>query len=70
MDLIGKITRDNLPLVEIQSDEAESSLVLFPIHPNVDTLHEAHVRVEVKGLSNTSLRVCCCTRTVDNRGSN
>ena len=70
VDLIGKIARDNLPLIEIQSDEAESSLVLFPIHPNVDTLHEAHVSVEVKGLSNTSLRVRCCTRTVDNGGSN
>ena len=70
VDLIGKIPRDNLPLIEIQSNEAESSLVLFPIHPNVDPLHEAHVSVEGKGSSNTSLRVCSCTRPVDNRGSN
>ena len=70
VDLIGKIARDNLPLVEIQSDEAESSLVLFPIHPNVDPLHEAHVSVEGKGSSYTRLPVCSCTRSVDNSGSN
>ena len=70
VDLIGKIARDNLPLIEIQSDQAESSLVLFPIQPNVDPLHEAHVSVEVKGSSHTSLRVCSCTRPVDNSGSN
>ena len=69
MDLIGKIARDNLPLIEIQSDEAESSLVLFPIQPNVNSLHEAHVSVEGKGSSNTSLRVCSCPRPVDNSGS-
>ena len=70
MDLIGKIARDNLPLIQIQSYEAESAPVLFPIQPNVDTLHETHIRVEVKGLSNTSLRVCGCPRPVDNSGSN
>src|SRR5438552_16280507 len=57
VDLIGKIARDNLPLIEIQSNEAESSVVFFPIQSNVDPLHEAHVSVEVKGSSNTSLRV-------------
>jgi len=70
VDLIGKIARDNLPLIEIQSNEAECAIVLFPIHPNVDPLHEAHVSVEGKGSSNTSLRVCSCTRPVDNSGSN
>jgi len=70
VDLIGKIARDNLPLIEIQSNEAECAIVLFPIHPNVDRLHEAHVSVEGKGSSNTSLRVCSCTRPVDNSGSN
>jgi len=69
VDLIGKIARDNLPLIEIQSDETESSLVLFPIQPNVNPLHEAHVSVEVKGSSNTSLRVCSCTRPVNYSGS-
>ena len=70
VDLIGKITRDNLPLIEIQSNEAEGASVLFPIQPDVVPLHEAHVSVEVKGRSNTSLRVCACTRPVDNSGSN
>ena len=70
VDLIGKITRDNLPHIEIQSDEAESSLVLFPILPNVDPLHEAHVSVEGKGSRDTSLRVSSCPRPVDNSGSN
>ena len=65
VDLIGKIARDNLPLIEIQSDEAESSPVLFPIQPNVNPLHEAHVSVEGKGSSHTSLRVCACSRPVD-----
>ena len=69
VDLIGKITRDNLPLIEIQSDEAESARVLFPIHPNVDSLHEAHVSVEVEGRSNTCLLVCAGTRPVDYSGS-
>ncbi len=70
VDLIGKIARDNLPLIEIQSYEAECAIVLFPIHPNVDPLHEAHVSVEGKGSSNTCLRVCSCTLPVDNSGSN
>ena len=70
VDLIGKIARDNLPLIEIQSNEAESSLVLFPIQPNVDPLHEAHVSIEVKGTFNTRFRVCSCSRPVDNSCSN
>ena len=70
VDLIGEIARDNLPLIEIKSYEAESSLVLFPIHPNVDPLHEAHVSVEGKGSRDTSLRVCSFPCPVDNSGSN
>jgi hypothetical protein len=70
VDLIGKIARDNLPLIEIRSNEAEGARVLFPIQPNVDPLHEAHVSVEGKGSSNTSLRVGSCARPVDNSGSN
>ena len=31
---------------EIQSDEAEGAGVLFPVHPNVDTLHEPIVHVK------------------------
>ena len=70
VDLIGKIARDNLPLVEIQSNEAECAKVLFPIQPNVDPLHEAHVSVEVKGSSNTGLRVCSRALPINNSGSN
>jgi len=70
VDLIGKIARDNLPLVEIQSYEAECAVVLFPIRPNIDPLHEAHVSVEGKGSSYTRLPVCSCTRSVDNSCSN
>ena len=70
IEVVDLILRGKLPLIEIQSNEAESSLVLFPIQSNVDSLHEAHVSIEVKGSSNTSLRVCSCTRPVDNSGSN
>ena len=70
VNLIGEIPRDNLPLIEIQSNEAEGASVLFPIQPDVDPLHEAHVSVEVEGRSHTRLRVCACTRPVDNSGSN
>src|SRR5260370_37667062 len=66
VDLIRKIARDNLPLIEIQSYEAERSLVLFPIHPNGHPLHEAHVSVEGKGSSNTCLRVRSGPRHSDN----
>ncbi len=43
MDLI---CRDNLPLVEIQSDEGEGAPMPLPIQPNVETLHKTHVDVE------------------------
>jgi hypothetical protein len=65
MDLIVKIIRDNLPLVEIQSDEAERIGVLLPIHPNVDTLHEAHIRIEVEGLMLPRASVDSCSSTLD-----
>ncbi len=65
MDLIAKIIRDNLPLVEVQSDEAERIGVLLPIHPNVDTLHEAHIRIEVEGLMLPRASVDSCSSTLD-----
>src|SRR5256886_11365113 len=40
LDLKGQ-----LPLKDIQSDEAEGACVLFPVHPNVDPLHETIVHV-------------------------
>ena len=65
MDLIVKNIRDNLPPVEIQSDEAEGVGVLLPIHPNVDTLHEAHIRIEVEGLMLPRVRVDACSSTLN-----
>jgi hypothetical protein len=40
-----------LALKEVQSDEAESAAVVFPVFPDVDPLHEAHVSLKEKGLS-------------------
>ncbi len=65
VDLIAKIVRDNLPPVEIQSNEAEGVGVLLPIHPNVDTLHEAHIRIEVEGLMVARTSVDSCSSTLD-----
>ena len=65
MDLIVKNIRDNLPPVEIQSDEAEGVGVLLPIHPNVDTLHEAHIRIEIEGLMLPRMSVDSCSSTLD-----
>jgi hypothetical protein len=41
----------NLALKEIQSDESESAPVVFAVFPDVDPLHEAHVGLEGKWLS-------------------
>ena len=65
MDLIVKNIRDNLPPVEVQSDEAERIGVLPPIHPNVDTLHEAHIRIVVEGLMEPGTSVDCFSSTLD-----
>jgi hypothetical protein len=46
--LIGQA---ELALKEVQSDEAESALVMSPVFPDVDPLHEAHVSLKEKGLS-------------------
>ena len=58
MDLKGK-----LPLKEIQSDEAEGASVLFPVHPNVDPLHETIVHVEEEWSGGASSSVCSCPST-------
>jgi len=60
------ICNGKLPLKEIQSDEAEGAMVLFPVHPNVDTLHETIVNVEEErsGGASTSVRSCPSTRYV------
>ena len=70
MDLIAKIIRDNLPPVEIQSDEAERIGVLPPIHPNVDTLHEAYISIVVEGLMEPRTSVDSCSSTLNLSCSN
>lgn len=58
------ICKDKLPsLIEIQSDEAEGAGVLFPVHPNVDTLHETIVNVEDERSGGASTSVCSCPTT-------
>jgi hypothetical protein len=46
---------------EIQSDEAEGASVLFPVHPNVGTLHETIVHVEEEWSGGASTSVCSCS---------
>jgi hypothetical protein len=48
--VVDLICRNHRPLIEIQSDEAEGAMVFVPIHPDVGTLHEAHISIEVEGL--------------------
>lgn len=54
MDLM---CRGNLPLIEIHSDEAKGPCVLFPIHTDVNTLHEPVVYGEEKGGGSTGVPV-------------
>jgi hypothetical protein len=49
---------------EIQSDEAEGAPVLFPVHPNVDPLHEPIVHVEEERSGGASSSVCSCPSTL------
>ena len=62
VDLKGK-----LPLKEIQSDEAEGACVLFPVHPNVDPLHETIVHVVDKRSGFAGASVCPCPSPLDVR---
>ncbi len=55
-------SRDSLPLIEIQSYEGEGTPVLFPIHPNIDPLHEAHIDIEAEGGGGTRVRIGGCSR--------
>ncbi len=59
--VVDFICKDKLPsLIEIQSDEAEGAGVLFPVHPNVDTLHETIVNVKDERSGGASTSVCSC----------
>ena len=61
--VVNFIRKGKLPLKEIQSDEAEGPSVLFPVHPNVDTLHETIVDVEEEWSGGASMSVCSCPST-------
>jgi len=61
--VVDFICKGKLPLIEIQSDEAEGAGVLFPVHPNVDTLHETIVNVEEERSGGASTSVCSCPST-------
>ena len=70
IEVVDLIRRGNLSLIEIQSYEAESACVLFPIHPNVHTLHETHIDVEEEGGSGAVVCVCACPCPLDLGSSN
>ena len=61
--VVDFICNGKLPLKEIQSDEAEGALVLFPVYSNVDTLHETIVNVEEERSGGASTSVCSCPST-------
>ena len=67
MDLIR---RDNLPLIEIQSNEGEGTPVPFPIHPNINPLHKAHINVEEEGGSGSRAGVSGSSRPLHLSASN
>jgi hypothetical protein len=48
---------------EIQSDEAEGACVLFPVHANVDPLHETIVHIEEERSGGALSSVCSCSST-------
>jgi hypothetical protein len=62
--VVDFICKDKLSsLIKIQSDDAEGAGVLFPVHPNVDTLHETIVNVEDERSGGASTSVCSCPTT-------
>ena len=62
--VVDFIFKGKLVLKEIQSDEAEGACVLFPVNPNVDTLHETIVNVEEESRGGASTSVCSCPSTL------
>ena len=65
VEVVDLIRRSNLPLIEIQSDDAERAVVLFPIQPNVHTLHKTHIDVEEEGSGGASVCICACSGTLE-----
>jgi hypothetical protein len=70
VEVVDLIRRDNLPLIEIQSNEGKRAVVRFIIHPNVNTLHETHIDVEDEGGSAAGVCVCSCPRPLEMSDSN
>jgi hypothetical protein len=62
--VVDFIRKGKLPLIEIQSNEAEGAMVLFPVHSNVNTLHETIVNVEEERSGGASTSVCSCPSTL------
>jgi len=58
VEVVDLIRRGQRPLIEIQSDEAEGGSMLFPIHSNVNSLHETLVYVEKQMSFGTSMSIC------------
>ena len=67
VDLIG---RDNLSLIEVQSNKTEGAGVLLSIDPDVDTLHETHVHVEQQGVLFAGARVDAHPSPSEGRNTN
>lgn len=65
IEVVDLVIEGNCPRIEIQSNEAESALVLFPINPEVDPLHEAHVRVEGEPLLVACVSICSRSSPLD-----
>jgi len=65
IEVVDLVTEGNCPHIEIQSNEAESALVLFPINPDVDPLHEAHVSVEGEPLLVACVSMCSRSSPLD-----
>jgi len=70
VEVVDLIWRNNLSLIEIQSDKAESASMPFPIHPNVRPLHETHIDVEEERGSGAGAHISGCSCSLDFSTSN
>lgn len=61
--VVDFVCKGKLPLKEIQSNEAEGTCVLVPIHADVDTFHETIVNVEEERHAGTGTGICSCPTT-------
>lgn len=70
VEVVGLIRRGNLPLIEVQSYQGEGARVLFPIHANINTLHEAYIDIEEEGVPVSGASICSCPGTLEVRKAN